>query len=224
MTTPMDLAPKGQQLLGVLVAEIERGRFKPREPSTFISYGEALDKLGIPRRGLAGQQLMTHGLKELNEWTKSDPRIPKIEGLIVDQRRKEPGVGFVRSHGRSESDVNWKEWWLSETERAIHFDGWRRYLTEKAALFAGGDASVGAVNEGAVEVDYRRIITIEPGKRGGKPCIRGMRITVGDVLGWLAAGMSHEEIRSDFPELTEDDIRACLAFAAEKETHAVTLG
>ena len=66
-------------------------------------------------------------------------------------------------------------------------------------------------------MDYRKIITIEPGKRGGKPCIRGMRITVADVLGWLSAGMSHEEIREDYPEITEEDIRACLAFAADCE-------
>lgn len=66
-------------------------------------------------------------------------------------------------------------------------------------------------------VDYRQIITIEPGKRGGKPCIRGMRITVGDILGWLAAGMTMDEIISDFPELTKDDLYASLAFAADKE-------
>jgi uncharacterized protein (DUF433 family) len=59
-------------------------------------------------------------------------------------------------------------------------------------------------------MSYRDIITIEPDKRGGKPCIRRMRITVYDVLGWLAAGMSVEEIIDDFPELTEMDIRACL--------------
>jgi uncharacterized protein (DUF433 family) len=62
-------------------------------------------------------------------------------------------------------------------------------------------------------VDYRKIITLEPGKRGGKPCIRGIRITVGDVLGWLAAGMSHAEIIEDYPDLTGEDIQACLAFA-----------
>jgi len=66
-------------------------------------------------------------------------------------------------------------------------------------------------------VDYRDIITIEPGKRGGKPCIRGMRITVYDVLGWLAAGMTQEEILADYPELTQEDIRACLAYAADRE-------
>ena len=66
-------------------------------------------------------------------------------------------------------------------------------------------------------MDYRDIITIEPGKRGGKPCIRGMRITVYDVLGWLAAGMTQEEVLADYPELTQEDIRACLAYAADRE-------
>ena len=70
-------------------------------------------------------------------------------------------------------------------------------------------------------MDYHKIITIEPGKRGGKPCIRGLRITVGDVLGPLAAGMTHQEIIDDYPDLTEEDIRACLAYAADKERHAM---
>ena len=71
-------------------------------------------------------------------------------------------------------------------------------------------------------MNYRDIITIEPGKRGGRPCIRGMRIAVSDILGWLAAGMSHAEIISDFPELTEEDIRATLAFAADRERRVLT--
>ncbi|MDX2039604.1 MAG: DUF433 domain-containing protein [Acidobacteriota bacterium] len=66
-------------------------------------------------------------------------------------------------------------------------------------------------------MDLTDIITIEPGKRGGKPCIRGMRIAVADVLGWLASGMSHQEILEDFPELAETDILACLQFAAQRE-------
>ena len=65
--------------------------------------------------------------------------------------------------------------------------------------------------------DYRKIITINPEKRFGKPCVRKTRITVFDVLGWLASGMSHEEILEDFPELTEEDISACLSYAADKE-------
>jgi len=72
-------------------------------------------------------------------------------------------------------------------------------------------------------IDYRKIITIEPGKRGGKPCIRRMRITVSDVLGWLAADMTHAEIIDDFPELTEEDIRACLEYAADRERRLVTV-
>lgn len=66
-------------------------------------------------------------------------------------------------------------------------------------------------------MSYQQIITIEPDKRGGKPCIRGMRITVYDVLGWLAAGMSYAEILDDFPELTTEDIKACLEFVADRE-------
>ena len=66
-------------------------------------------------------------------------------------------------------------------------------------------------------MDYSKIITIEPGKRSGKPCIRGMRITVSDVLEYLASGMTEEEVLNDFPELTREDIRACLAFAADRE-------
>jgi uncharacterized protein (DUF433 family) len=69
---------------------------------------------------------------------------------------------------------------------------------------------------------YQDIITLEPGKRGGRPCIRGMRIAVADVLGWLAVGMTHEQILSDYPELTEVDIRACLAYAADRERRLVT--
>ena len=67
------------------------------------------------------------------------------------------------------------------------------------------------------EIDYKTIITIGPGKRRGKPCIRGMRVTVYDVLSWLASGMTNEEILSDFPELTQDDITACLQYAADRE-------
>jgi len=66
-------------------------------------------------------------------------------------------------------------------------------------------------------MDYRKIITIEPGKRSGKPCIRGMRMTVYDVLEYLAGGMTQEEILEDFPYLTKEDILACLAFAADRE-------
>ena len=66
-------------------------------------------------------------------------------------------------------------------------------------------------------IDYRKHITVEAGKRSGKPCIRGLRITVYDVLSYLASGMSTEEILADFPELTNEDILACLAYAADTE-------
>jgi uncharacterized protein (DUF433 family) len=66
-------------------------------------------------------------------------------------------------------------------------------------------------------MSYKDRITIEPGKRGGKPCVRGMRITVYDVLSYLAAGMSEQEILDDFPYLTREDILACLSYAADRE-------
>jgi uncharacterized protein (DUF433 family) len=72
-------------------------------------------------------------------------------------------------------------------------------------------------------VDYRAIITIDPETRGGKPCIRGLRITVYDVLEYLASGMSEAEILSDFPDLVADDIRACLAFAADRERRLLSV-
>ncbi len=72
-------------------------------------------------------------------------------------------------------------------------------------------------------MDYHSRITIDPGKRGGKPCIRNLRIAVYDVLGMLAAGQSRDEILADFPELDADDILACLAFAADRERQLVSL-
>lgn len=72
-------------------------------------------------------------------------------------------------------------------------------------------------------MNYQDIITIEPGKRGGKPCIRGLRITVYDILSWLASGMTQEEIINDFPDLTKNDILAALSFAADRENRVVAI-
>lgn len=72
-------------------------------------------------------------------------------------------------------------------------------------------------------MDYHSRITIEPGKRGGKPCVRGLRITVYDVLELLAAGQTHEQILNDFPELENEDIQACLAFAADRERQLLSV-
>lgn len=71
-------------------------------------------------------------------------------------------------------------------------------------------------------MDYSDRITIEPGKRAGKPCIRGLRVTVYDILEYLASGMSEDEILADFPDLERADIRACLSFAADRERKLVT--
>src|SRR5260221_7996823 len=73
-----------------------------------------------------------------------------------------------------------------------------------------------------LSMDYSKIITIEPGKRSGKPCIRGLRITVQDILEYLAGGMTEDEILDDFSELTHADIKACLAFAADRGNGVIT--
>ena len=75
-----------------------------------------------------------------------------------------------------------------------------------------------------MSASYQSILTLEPGKRSGKPTIRGTRMTVYDVLSYLAAGMTHQEILADFPYLTEEDIRACLSYAAERERQMLTTG
>ena len=83
--------------------------------------------------------------------------------------------------------------------------------------------TVGAGSRILSVMGYSDVISLEPGKRGGKPCIRGLRITVYEVLEYLAAGMSEEEILRDFPDLTTEDIRACLAFAADRERKFVSV-
>jgi uncharacterized protein (DUF433 family) len=78
------------------------------------------------------------------------------------------------------------------------------------------------MGEERLAMNYQDRISIDPGKRGGKPCIRGMRLTVYDVLEYLASGMSEQEIIDDFPGLTQEDIRACLAFAADRERKLIS--
>jgi uncharacterized protein (DUF433 family) len=72
-------------------------------------------------------------------------------------------------------------------------------------------------------MDYRDYITMDPNKRGGKPCVRGLRITVYEVLEYLASDMTEEQILADFPDLTRDDLKACIAFAADRERRLVTV-
>lgn len=71
-------------------------------------------------------------------------------------------------------------------------------------------------------MDYHKHISIDPAIRSGKPCVSGTRITVYDVLSYLAAGMTHEQVVADFPQLTDESIRACLAFAADRERRLAT--
>ena len=90
-------------------------------------------------------------------------------------------------------------------------------MLSRREISVGAEFDAAAPTVYDLAVDYSKIITVEPGKRSGKPCIRGLRITVYDVLDYLASGMTHEQILRDFPYLTEEDIQACLAFAADRE-------
>ncbi len=95
----------------------------------------------------------------------------------------------------------------------IHEVSVKAGLAERAAVVVDGGSRTVYVGD----MDYTHLITIEPGKRSGPPCLRGMRITVQDVPEYLAGGMTAEEVLADFPELTAEDVRACLAFAADRE-------
>ena len=116
----------------------------------------------------------------------------------------------------------------TSTELRFHWGSgdfvYNRHGLDFAEDAGGGPSSPVRKGEKEAGVSYRNRITIEPGKRGGKPCIGGMRITVYDVLEYLASGMSEQEILDDFPDLTRDDIRACLSFAADRERKLVSLG
>ena len=106
-------------------------------------------------------------------------------------------LNYFRKHNPAPETENWRSNFIRHDSLNLHF------MSQKS--------------------DYRSIITIEPGKRGGKPCIRGMRITVYDILNWLASGMTVKQIIEDFPDLTEQDISAALQFAADRESRITYL-
>lgn len=124
------LGSKGKALLKVINAEIRSGRIKKRRPETFLTYLETLDLLGSPQDGptyTEGARLQYHGLTELNEWSMAPPGIPKITGLIVNKEGRQPSKGYVESNGHVYQDLNWIDWWLNETDKAIDFD-WSPYI------------------------------------------------------------------------------------------------
>lgn len=206
--TVSPLEPKGARLLAFLVGQVASGRIRKGEPKTFIAYSEALQGMGVPEHGRAGQQLQREGLNDLNEWTKVNPDLPKIAGLIVDKKTRRPSAGFAKSHGRAGSD--WEGWWLKETAKAVDFD-WSPFLPSRTPAAEPG-SRVREGEEGEIPA-YRDIIVLDPPPAH----IRQSRITVGDVLRWLAGGQSESEILRQHRELRSADIRASLAYAADRE-------
>ncbi len=101
--------------------------------------------------------------------------------------------------------------------------GTRRARPERTSGASTSELTFGRRAAYSLAMDWRSRITFDPGKRGGKPCIRGLRITVTDILEYLASGMTEDEILRDFPDLTREDIRASLAFAADRERKFVSI-
>jgi uncharacterized protein (DUF433 family) len=116
----------------------------------------------------------------------------------------------------------WGPSWKLVDVMALRYRAWTSLALSQARRSATSGCNLWGPRY-AWRVDYRALVTIDPGKRGGKPCIRGLRITVYDVLEYLASGMSEAEILADFPDLTSDDIRACLAFAADRERRLLSV-
>jgi len=210
--------PKAQPLLRVIVEAIGRGRIREGEPRTFLSYSEALDLMGVPRRGPAGHHLQRSGLNALNEWTLQHQDLPKLAALIVNKKTRRPSSGFAESHGHAD-DPHWEQWWLSQANRAITYD-WKPFLAPVQRYRRETPKHDGLrvrEDEDAETPEYQNIIVISPPPAR----IRESRVTVSQVLSWLADGQSENEILRRHRELRSADIRASLAYAADREKRAV---
>ncbi len=144
-----------------------------------------------------------------------------LGGYAMAPKPEESPVAGVDGRNRGKGRLGHQDIIFSESSRRKVWNGYGggfvRYLK---VGFPVVDHSVRSYTD---HVDYTQRITLEPGKRGGKPCIRTLRITVYDVLDYLASGMTQEQILVDFPDLTSEDIRACLAFAADRERRLMSV-
>jgi uncharacterized protein (DUF433 family) len=209
---------QAQALLRVIVEAIHSGEVQEGRPETFLTYSDVLERLGHDKPWpISGEKLSNWGLKALNRWTREHAELPKVASLVVNKESHRPSPEFFVVHNRKVDGAKEVEWWLSEAKKSMEFD-WSPFIVGGQG---GGTALESRMREPAGSYGgaslFENIITVEPGKRGGRPTIRGMRITVGDILGWLAAGMDEAAIIRDYPELTREDIRAALAYAAERE-------
>ena len=124
------LGSKGKALLKVICDEIRVGRIQKQKPETFLTYSGALHLLGDPQDGptyTEGARLQYHGLTDLNEWSMATPGIPKVTGLIVNMASLQPSKGYVESNGHTYQNMQWIDWWMKETDKAIDFD-WSPHL------------------------------------------------------------------------------------------------
>ena len=204
---------RAQALLRVINQQIQSGKIREGRPETFLSYSEALGLLGESYPTLySGRRLQFRGLTPLNEWTVRNPELPKVAGLIVNKQSHRPGEGFFRSHNRK-NDTDGRAWWMSQTSQAIHFD-WSVYAGMVRYKRTAEDFALHTRKDTEEKLDVLRgRIDVSPAPAH----LRESLVTVGEILSWFARGLSEAEILRDHKELNRDDIRASLAYAAERE-------
>jgi uncharacterized protein (DUF433 family) len=201
--------PKAQRLLEVIVEQIKSGRIRENQPESFLAFSEALELLGDATPSvMSGSRLTSLGLGDLHTWTEDHEGLPKITGLIVYKESRRPHEDFPKWHGH-ENDPEWEKWWLKEANRAIKYD-WSRFLDAPKLE----ETRVREEPHIGKQAALNQRITFDPAVMGGRPCIRGMRVTVGTIVGLLASGHSRSKVLELYPYLEPEDIDAALSFAA----------
>lgn len=184
----------------------------------FLTYSAALDRLGVKGWVNAGQALGREGLSDLGEWTVRHASLPKVDALIVAESTRLPGAGFLRAHGFEEWNEESTTWWLREAFKSITFD-WNPYLASGAwaEVSTAPAENLGRVQEEEEPEGQRGTITGTP---AGSTRVGTTQFTVADILQWMAEGKSEDQILKAHTVLKQADIRASLAYAAERERKA----
>lgn len=181
-----------RRLLGAIAESIARGEMRENEPETFLTYAEALKRLGERTPNFkAGVRLKKLGLDELDGWTRAHEALPKVAALIVNKKSRRPSRGLAEAHGLDPEGSEWETWWMAQANRSIRYD-WNPY------------------------VEGRKVIWVE------RPPMRAVfaqedpvaSLDVRDLLRWLAAGQTEADILREHPGLSAGEIRSALNWAA----------
>lgn len=200
---------KAQPLFRIIVEAIQHGRIQEGKPETFLAYSDALHLLGVQKVYRAGVQLQRQGLSELNDWTQYYD-IPKVAALIVNKKTFRPSGMFWKSHDIDPDSPDAEDWWMEQANESIRYD-WKPYLRRMVRYPrkpTAGYPSVLREENSLMEL----IVTNPPPAH-----LRESRITVGEILRWLASGKSETDLLREHKGLRTEDIRASLAYAASRE-------